>query len=204
MSTQNHWERVYQTKSPLETSWYSPHLQISLDWITQAVPDTSASIIDIGAGESTLVDDLLARDYREITVLDISGTALQRSQNRLGAQAQRIRWIEGSILDVSLPPSAYDLWHDRAVFHFLTDLAQRQAYGRQLASTLKPGGHIVLATFGPEGPERCSGLPVMRYDAAALQRELGPAFELARDQLLIHEAPAGTKQQFLYSDFKRL
>jgi SAM-dependent methyltransferase len=204
MSTQNHWEHVYQTRSPQQTSWFAPHLQISLDWITQAAPVFSASIIDIGGGESTLVDDLLARNYNEITVLDISETALRRSQTRLAAAAQRVHWVTGSILDASLPPHSYDLWHDRAVFHFLTDPHQRQAYCRQLASALKSGGRIVIATFGPDGPEKCSGLPVMRYSADALKSELGSSFQLVRDTLFEHQTPFGSIQQFLYCEFQYL
>jgi 2-polyprenyl-3-methyl-5-hydroxy-6-metoxy-1,4-benzoquinol methylase len=204
VNTQNHWEGVYQTKSPKETSWYAPHLQISLDWITQATSDLSASIIDIGAGESTLVDDLMARGYGQITLLDISNTALERTQIRLRASAASVHWITGSVLDVSLPPRAYDLWHDRAVFHFLTDPGQRQSYSRHLSSSLKPGGHVIIATFGPEGPEKCSGLPVMRYDAIGLQQELGPSFQLVKDALFIHETPYRTRQQFIYCDFMHL
>jgi 2-polyprenyl-3-methyl-5-hydroxy-6-metoxy-1,4-benzoquinol methylase len=204
VNTQNHWESVYQTKSPEETSWYAPHLQISLDWITQATSDLSASIIDIGAGESTLVDDLITRGYSQITLLDISSTALQRTRIRLPASVPSIHWVTGSVLDVSLPSRAYDVWHDRAVFHFLTDPAQRQFYGHRIASSLKPGGHIIIAAFGPEGPEKCSGLPVMRYDAAGLQRELGPSFKLLKDGLFTHETPFRTRQQFVYCHLMRL
>jgi ubiquinone/menaquinone biosynthesis C-methylase UbiE len=202
METHEHWERLYQTKSPEQTSWYQPHLETSLEWIFRAAPDRSSAIIDIGAGESTLVDDLLATFCAKITVLDISETALQLSKIRLGSLAQRVQWIAGNVLHVSLPNRAYDLWHDRAAFHFLTEEMDRKLYLRQLESTLKTGGHAVLATFGPDGPERCSGLPTMRYNAELLQCELGPAFRLTRHSLLEHKTPSGKIQQFLYSDFQ--
>jgi len=202
MSTQSHWEHVYQTKSPRETSWYEPHLAASLDWITRAAPDPSAAIIDVGAGESTLVDDLLARNYRTLSVLDVSETAIERSRARLGAAAQTIRWIAADLLEAALPSHAYDIWHDRAVFHFLTEPDKRQIYLRQLMGSLMPGGHAILATFGPQGPEKCSGLPTQRYSADSLRLELGAAFRPIHDALIEHETPFGTKQQFLYCDFQ--
>ena len=202
MSTESHWENIYQTKSPPQTSWFEPHLQTSLEWIARAAADRSAAIIDVGAGESTLVDDLLCCGYRAVTVLDISATALQKSRARLGASAQSVSWICGDLLEAPLPCRAYDLWHDRAVFHFLADPEKRQAYLRQLASSLKPGGHVIIATFGPQGPEKCSGLCTQRYDADSLQHTLGPAFRLVRDALIEHETPFATRQQFLYCDFE--
>ena len=198
MATQDHWQRIYQTKSPQETSWYQPHLQTSLDWISEAVPDRSASIIDVGGGEATLVDDLLARQYRSLTVVDVAEAAIRKSQNRLGPAAKSIHWIVGNLTEVSLPPRAYDLWHDRAVFHFFTESEQRMAYVRQLASSLKIGGHALIATFGPQGPEKCSGLVTRRYDAESLLRELGQDFRLVRDAVVEHQTPFGTTQQFLY------
>jgi 2-polyprenyl-3-methyl-5-hydroxy-6-metoxy-1,4-benzoquinol methylase len=201
MSSQSHWEQVYQTKSPEQTSWYEPHLQTSLDWISAAAPHRSASIIDIGGGESTLAEDLLALGYRDVTVLDLAETAILKSQHRTKTAAKQIRWLVADVTEASLPPNTYDIWHDRAVFHFLAEPDQRRAYVRQLVSSLKPSGHAVIATFGPHGPERCSGLPTQRYNAKSLQRELGPDFQISRSSLIDHHTPFGTTQQFLYCDF---
>ena len=201
MEPQSHWERIYQTKSPLETSWFEPHLKTSIDWIEAACPDRSASIIDVGGGESTLADDLLARQFRALTVLDIAAAAIGKSRDRLGPGARSIHWLVGDVTDVSLPPRAYDVWHDRAVFHFFTDPERRSAYVRQVRSALKIGGHLVLATFGPQGPEKCSGLPTQRYDAESLHRELGRDFHMVRSSVVEHVTPFGTTQQFLYCHF---
>lgn len=185
----------------METSWFEPHLQTSLHWISEAAPDRSASIIDVGGGESTLSDDLLAMHYRSLTVLDIAKAAITKSRNRLGAAAEKINWLVGNVIEVALPPRAYDVWHDRAVFHFLTEPDRRSAYVRQLSSSLKTGGHVVIATFGPQGPEKCSGLVTMRYNADSLQRELGQDFRLVRSSVVEHHTPFGTAQQFLYCQF---
>lgn len=201
MASQSHWERIYQTKSPQETSWYQPHLQPSLDWISDACPNRSASIIDVGGGESALVDDLLVRQYRALTVLDVAEGAIKKSQDRLGAEAKGVNWLVGDVTEVSLLPRAYDVWHDRAVFHFLIEAEQRSAYIRQLSSSLKIGGHVVIATFGPEGPEKCSGLVTKRHDAPLLQHELGQDFRLMRSSIVEHKTPFGRTQQFLYCHF---
>ncbi|HEV2484842.1 MAG TPA: class I SAM-dependent methyltransferase [Terracidiphilus sp.] len=201
MTLQDHWERIYQTKSPVETSWFQPHLQTSLDWISEAAPDRSASIIDVGGGESTLADDLLTRQYCFLTVLDIAEAAIRKSQDRLGAAAKNINWLAGNVTGVALRQRAYDVWHDRAVFHFLTEPDRRMAYVRQLSSSLKIGGHVVIATFGPQGPEKCSGLVTRRYNAESLQLELGQDFRLVRSEVVEHQTPFGTAQQFLYCHF---
>lgn len=201
MDSQTHWDHVYQTKSAGQTSWYQPHLHASLEWIAAAAPDRSASIIDVGAGESTLADDLLALGYRNLTVLDLSEAAITKSQHRLGSAASQITWLTADITTAALPAHTYDLWHDRAVFHFLTDPAQRRAYARQLASSLRPAAHAVIATFGPDGPQKCSGLPTRRYNADSLLHALGPDFRIAKSSLLDHHTPFGTTQQFLYCDF---
>ena len=201
MSTQSHWERIYQSKSPLETSWYEPHLESSIEWIVKAAPDRSASIVDVGGGESTLVDDLIAQGYRTLTVVDVSQAALGKSQRRLGDGAHFIDWIAGDVTEVALPSHAYDLWHDRAVFHFFTDPEKRAAYVRTLSASLREGGQVIVATFGPDGPQKCSGLPTCRYNAESLQRELGPEFRISRHALLEHQTPFGTRQQFLYCHF---
>ena len=150
MNVQNHWERIYGTKAAETVSWYRPHLETSLQLIERAAPDLSASIIDVGGGESTLVDDLLARGYKNVTVLDVSQTAIDVSKERLGAGSERVTWLVADITKGELAPRAYDVWHDRAVFHFLTTIDERTAYVRQVAQAVKPGGHVIVSTFGPE------------------------------------------------------
>lgn len=196
--TKTHWDTVYQTRAPDEVSWYRPHLERSLALIEQAAPDRSASIIDIGGGESTLVDDLLAHGYRAITVLDIAPAAIEVAKNRLGGLAQHVAWLAADVTQTELPAERYDVWHDRAVFHFLTSPEQREAYVRQVRRSMKPGGHVIVATFGPQGPEKCSGLDVVRYDADSLHGEFGPRFRLVEHATEFHRTPSGTTQQFLY------
>jgi len=158
MDARSHWDAVYTTKAPDAVSWYRPHLEKSLEIIERIARDRSVSIIDVGGGESTLVDDLLARGYQSVAVLDVSPTAIEVTKRRLGQTADRVQWVVGDITNVELPSNAYDVWHDRAVFHFLTTMEQRVAYVRQVARAVKPGGHVLVSTFGPEGPTKCSGL----------------------------------------------
>lgn len=198
MDTKTHWEKVYTTKQPETVSWYRAHLETSLALIERAAHSRSASIIDIGAGESTLVDDLVARRYENISVLDVSQTALDVTKKRLGPLAPQINWIVADITQVELEPLAYDVWHDRAVFHFLTSIEQRAAYVRNVARAVKPGGHVIVSTFGPKGPTKCSGLEVMRYDAESLHSEFGLRFRLVDSSKEVHQTPFGTTQQFLY------
>ena len=203
MDDKQHWETVYETKPPDTVSWYSPHLETSLALIERAAPGHGAAILDVGGGASTLVDDLIGRGYRDVSVLDISTAALDIAKRRLGAAASKVDWLVTDILLAKLQPQRYDLWHDRAVFHFLTAQDRRQAYVQQLVHALKPGGHAVIASFGPEGPQRCSGLDTARYDAAALARVLGPGLTLMDSMLEMHPTPSGTNQQFLYTLFRR-
>jgi len=198
MNVEAHWETVFRTKAPDAVSWYRPHLEVSLDLITRRAPERSASIVDVGAGESTLVDDLLSAGYEEITILDVSKTAIEATRTRLGPAAERVRWIVGDVNQVSLPQQAFDVWHDRAVFHFLVDPGQRQAYVRSVLSAVRPGGHVIVSTFGPGGPTKCSGLDVMRYDAEALHREFGKRFRIEESSKELHHTPWGTAQQFVY------
>lgn len=198
MTTKGHWEKVYQSREVDEVSWYRPHLDVSLGLIEDAAPDRDSAIIDVGGGEATLVDDLVARGYRDVTVLDISGAAIEVAKARLGTSAARVHWITGDITEVDLEAGRYDLWHDRAVFHFLTLAEDRAAYVRRVARAVKPGGHVIVATFGPEGPETCSGLDVVRYDAESLHGEFGPKFRLLDSVTERHETPWGTPQQFMY------
>ena len=198
MTTKSHWEGVYRSKSADEVSWYRAHLELSLRLIERAAPNLASAVIDVGGGELTLVDDLLTRGYRDLTVLDISQAAIDVAKARLGSTAASVRWITGDVTQVELPTARYDVWHDRAVFHFLTEPRQRSAYVRQVASAVKPGGHVIVATFGPEGPEKCSGLDVVRYDADALHGQFGPKFQLLDHLTELHETPWGASQQFLY------
>jgi 2-polyprenyl-3-methyl-5-hydroxy-6-metoxy-1,4-benzoquinol methylase len=198
MDAKTYWENVYTTNAPESVSWYRAHLETSLALIEQAAVALSASIIDIGGGESTFVDDLLLRGYKNLTVLDVSRTAIEVTKKRLGSVAEQVRWLVGDIFEIALEPHAYDLWHDRAVFHFLTTAERRLAYVRQVTRAVKPGGHVIVSTFGPEGPTKCSGLEVMRYDAESLHGEFGGRFRLVQSSKELHQTPIGTAQQFLY------
>jgi 2-polyprenyl-3-methyl-5-hydroxy-6-metoxy-1,4-benzoquinol methylase len=198
MDTKRHWENVYANKAPDRVSWYRLHLETSLALIAQAAEVRDASIIDVGGGESTLVDDLLLRGYKNLTVLDISQTAIEVTKKRLGSAAEQVRWLVGDIVEIGLKQHAYDLWHDRAVFHFLTAPERRLAYVRQVTRLVKRGGHVIVSTFGPQGPTKCSGLEVMRYDAESLHGEFGGRFRMVESSKELHQTPFGTKQQFLY------
>lgn len=198
MNLETHWEKIYREKSPDTVSWYRAHLEASLRLIEQSAPQRDASIIDVGGGESTLVDDLLAHAYRNITVLDVSQTAIDVTKGRLGRAAERVHWATGDITKADLAPAVYDVWHDRAVFHFLTTMEQRVAYVRQVRHAVKAGGHVLVSTFGPEGPTKCSGLEVVRYNAEALHAEFGVRFHLVDSFKELHQTPFGATQQFLY------
>jgi len=198
MDVKKHWDKVYATKGPESVSWYRAQLETSLALIERAAVARSASIIDIGGGESTLVDDLLLRGYKILNVLDVSPTAIEVTKKRLGTAAKQVRWLVGDIVEIELEPHAYDLWHDRAVFHFLTTPERRLAYVRQVTCAVRPDGHVIISTFGPEGPTKCSGLDVMRYDAESLHGEFGGHFRLVESSKELHETPFGTTQQFLY------
>lgn len=198
MDVKTHWEKVYQTKTPDAVSWYRPHLETSLALIERTGANPSSAIIDVGAGESTLADDLLSLGFRNITVLDISETAIEVCKKRIGAAADLIRWLVADVTLAELEPAAHDIWHDRAVFHFLTTLDQRAAYVSNVARSVKRGGHVIVSTFGPEGPAKCSGLDVMRYDAESLHGQFGGRFRLVESSKELHDTPFGTTQQFLY------
>jgi 2-polyprenyl-3-methyl-5-hydroxy-6-metoxy-1,4-benzoquinol methylase len=202
MNASIHWEGIHATKSPQKVSWYRPHLETSLALIERCAQDRSASIIDVGGGQSTLVDDLLARGFQNITVLDISACAIAAVKKRLGEISERVHWLVADITDVELAAQAYDIWHDRAVFHFLTSRQQRAAYVRQVVRSLKSRGHVIVSTFGPEGPEKCSGLDTVRYDADSLHHEFGAGFRLVDSSTELHETPSGQAQQFLYCCFR--
>jgi len=198
MDTKAHWETVYRNKAPDAVSWYRPHLDRSLALIQRVAPGTDSAIIDVGGGESTLVDDLLRLGYADVSVLDVSAAAIEATRARLGEAADKVCWLTADITSVSLPEGRYDVWHDRAVFHFLTSAEQRRAYTRLVAQSVKPGGHVIVATFGPEGPTQCSGLDTVRYDADTLHDEFGSTYELVESSKELHETPFGTVQQFVY------
>jgi SAM-dependent methyltransferase len=198
MAEQEHWEAIYGAKGPKDVSWYQPHLDRSLTFIDQAKLAPDAPVIDVGGGASTLVDDLLARGYRDITVLDLSAAAIAQAQARLGEHADRVTWIVGDVTRVELPEQRYEFWHDRAVFHFLTEQEARDRYVSRVRHALKPGGHIVVATFGPDGPERCSGLPVARYSPEGIHEQFGNQFAKIGSDGELHHTPWGSEQEFVY------
>lgn len=198
MDSRAHWDTVYGSKDPKSVSWYAPHLEQSIKIIDNLCTDHCAALIDVGAGESTLVEDLLLRGYRDLTVLDISAKAIEDTKLRMGTKATSINWMIADITKTVLPDRRFDIWHDRAVFHFLTAPEDRSAYVKQVLKSVKPGGHVIVATFGTEGPEKCSGLEVMRYDAQSLHAQFGKTFQLVSSQTEDHKTPFGTTQQFLY------
>lgn len=200
MSRCHHWQQIYTTRQPHQVSWYAPRLNTSLQLIRQLCPDRNAAIIDIGAGCSTLVDDLVDDGYRALSLLDISAAAVAQMTRRLGEKAASIRTHVGDITEHEFGGERFDLWHDRAVFHFLTEAAARQAYVARLKAGMKPGGYAVMATFGPEGPEKCSGLEVIRYSADSLGKELG--LTPINSKIETHQTPFNTAQQFLYCWFQ--
>ncbi len=199
MSTsQSHWDSVYQSKPFDSVSWYSPHLNESINLIETLCPDRTSAIVDIGGGEATLVDDLLTKGYLNLSVLDISEKAIDFTKHRLGTRAAYIAWHIGDITQYQFGEKKFDLWHDRAVFHFLTDASARMRYIELVKRSVKPGGYVVMATFGPDGPLKCSGLDVVRYDESKLHRQFGEHFELMGSQIEHHKTPMGGDQQFLY------
>ena len=198
MQSKDHWEKVYSTKAPDGVSWFQAHADTSMRLIRASGLGRDAAIIDVGGGTSTLVDDLLADGYTNLTVLDLSVAALAASRRRLGSQGETVRWMDADITRAEFAPHSIDLWHDRAVFHFLTTEEERAAYIAQVMRALKPGGHIIMATFGANGPTQCSGLPVMRYAPDELHAEFGEAFTLLAHEDQLHHTPFGTDQQFIY------
>ncbi len=197
-----HWQNVYQTKGEQQVSWSQPSPEPSLSLIEKFAPGPSASIVDIGGGASRLVDALHERGYQHITVLDLSEAALQSAKDRLGTNATSVQWVAADVAKWQ-PSQAFDIWHDRAAFHFLVEPRDRDAYIARLRQGVKSGGHAIIATFALDGPEKCSGLPVQRYDHAALGKALGPAFALAHHQPHRHVTPWGVSQSFQFSVFER-
>lgn len=196
-----HWEQVWRTKAPQQVSWYQPEPSVSLELIEAAGVAKDSGIIDVGGGTSVLVDRLLDRGYWNLAVLDIAGAAIQASRARLGPLAANVEWHEADVTSFD-PPRRYGLWHDRAVFHFLTQSAGRQSYVATLRKTLKPGGAVVIATFAPDGPPKCSGLDVMRHDEKSLAAELGDGFALLEARRETHRTPWQAEQRFIYCRFR--
>jgi trans-aconitate methyltransferase len=199
----SHWEQAYRTKAETQVSWFQNDPAPSLELIALCAAGRSAAVIDIGAGASRLVDRLLDEGYEDITALDVSSEALAVARARLGERASLVHWL---VVDATrwTPTRLYDLWHDRAALHFLVDPADRDAYRARLLRALKPGGAAILAAFAPDGPERCSGLPVMRYDETAFSEWLGPQFALLEARRLDHLTPSGATQRFQFAAFRRL
>jgi len=204
VSQRDHWESVYTSKTTDRLGWYKPHLQTSLNWIESLALPPDAPIIDIGGGTSTLVDDLLDGGHQSMTVLDLSAQALSLVRQRLASRAKQVTWLVGDITRIELPQRQFELWHDRAVLHFLTSTEQQQLYRGNLTGALKPGGRVVIGVFSPLAPPRCSGLPVHRYDVAGMKALLGDGFELERDHQELHITPGGVEQMYLYCQFRRL
>ena len=200
-SRQAHWEGVYTTKRENEVSWFQDNPAPSLELIAAVGATRATAIIDIGGGASRLVDGLLAKGFRALTMLDLSGAALKAAKSRLGAQSENVNWI---VADATLwePTDVYDIWHDRAAFHFLTEENDRVAYVERMKKGLRAGGHAIVATFAPDGPERCSGLRVMRYDAETLGQTLGQEFDLIETRRHSHTTPWGSTQSFQFSVFR--
>jgi len=198
-----HWEHVYSGKRSTEVSWYQQHPQHSIEMIKATGVDVSARIIDIGGGASTLVDCMLDAGYQNLTVLDIAHGAIEQAKSRLGARADKVAWLEQDITTFS-PDELYDVWHDRAVFHFLADQLDRSSYVRIMSRALKPGAHAIIATFDLDGPEKCSGLDVVRYSPETISAVLGDNFELVETSTEAHITPHAAIQNFVYCRYKRV
>jgi ubiquinone/menaquinone biosynthesis C-methylase UbiE len=198
----SHWDTVYATKGETEVSWFQEYPAPSLELIDLARPTPESAIVDIGGGASRLVDSLVARGFNRVTVLDISEAALEAARARLGERASQVQWI---VADVTTwcPAQTFDIWHDRATFHFLTGPADRIAYVTRMKRVIKPGGHVIMGTFALDGPEKCSGLPVNRYDAAGLAKELGGGFVLLDSRRHDHSTPWNSAQRFQFCIFRR-
>jgi SAM-dependent methyltransferase len=198
MSREKHWDRIYRSKAPTEVSWYQPEARLSLDLIRRVALQVDTPLLDVGGGASTLVDGLLSAGYRDVSVLDLAPAALARARERLGERATQVKWIVADVLDAPLPAGSCAVWHDRAVFHFLTDARDRARYVAQVERVVRPGGHVIVASFGPEGPTRCSGLEVVRYSPDGMHAEFGASFRLLDSMREDHRTPSGRMQAFVY------
>ena len=203
MDRARHWNDRYSTTPIERLGWYRAHLERSLEWIDEIDLPRGAPLIDIGAGASTLVDDLLDRGFADITALDVSGKALELARARLGDDAQRISWQVGDVTSMELPAAAFELWHDRAVFHFLTERSDRVLYRKALGRALRPSGYLMIGAFSPAAPEKCSGLPVRRYSLEQLESEFAADFDIIGDSSDLHVTPGGVEQPYTYALFTR-
>jgi len=197
-----HWENVYRAKGERDVSWFQERPEISVELIRATGVNIDASIIDIGGGASRLVDALLDAGFGNLAVLDLSEKALATSSARLGARSARVKWITADVTAWE-PSETYDVWHDRAAFHFLTEPKHRAAYAARVWRAVRAGGHVIIGTFALDGPERCSGLPVVRHDASSLGEMLGPSFALIESRDHAHQTPIETIQRFQFSRFRR-
>jgi SAM-dependent methyltransferase len=204
MTQKEHWEQVYSTRLAEKLGWYKPRLDTSIRWIRELDLDKGAPVIDVGGGASTLADDLLDEGFESIAVLDISESALAITKKRLGRQADLVMWLSGDITTYALPQNRFELWHDRAVLHFLTGTEEQQAYCTNLLNTLRPGGYLIIAVFAHEAPPKCSGLAVRRYDHEELSSMLGDQFELVRHHKEKHITPRDIEQMYVYCLFRRI
>lgn len=195
-----HWENVYQTKSSTDVSWYEPDPKQSLDLILDAAGEKRGRVIDVGGGQSFLVDRLLDSGFKQVAVLDISSAAIEATKARLGERASQVEWMVADITQ-AVTLGKFDIWHDRAVFHFITEPDDRERYVKLLKRSLPIGGHFIVGTFAKGGPEKCSGLPICQYDAATMQAELGPSFEPVECSEYLHTTPTGKPQQFFFGVF---
>jgi ubiquinone/menaquinone biosynthesis C-methylase UbiE len=203
VSDKSHWDQVYTGRANDTWSWVQQVPALSLALIEACGVDSDAAIIDVGGGTAPLSGELIRRGYSDLWLLDISGAALKKARHRLGADAARIHWLESDVTQVELPLAYFDIWHDRAVFHFLTEASARAAYVGRASAAVKPGGHLVVATFAEDGPTHCSGLPVLRYDTESLQVVFGDAFSLVQTAVEAHRTPMGGLQSFRYALFRR-
>ena len=203
MQSKQHWEQVYTNQGATRVSWFQEHARQSLELIRRTGVARDGGVIDVGGGASTLVDDLLAEGYSKLAVLDLSGAALAAARERLGQRGGEVSWLLGDITQIELARHGYALWHDRAVFHFLTSAQEREAYVRAVLRAVKPGGHVIVATFAEDGPQKCSGLPVVRYSADGLHAQFGAPFTLLRHEREEHLTPAGAIQKFIYCMCRR-
>ena len=198
MTHREHWDDVYRRRAPSDASWYQPEATVSLDLIRRVAPALSSPIIDVGGGASTLVDGLLDGGYDQVTVLDIAGSSLTVAQHRLGERAALVTWIESDVLTASMPARRYSVWHDRAVFHFLTESTDRERYVARIREAVSPGGHVIVASFAPEGPTRCSGFDVVRSSPGEMHAQFGEGFRLLDSVREEHHTPSGVTQAFVY------
>jgi SAM-dependent methyltransferase len=203
MESETHWRTVFESNDSTAVSWYQPHLDVSLGMISRTGVGKDCELLDVGGGDSTLVDDLVLRGFSSVTVLDIASSAIERAKLRLGEACGCVVWKQGDILLTPLPDRYIDVWHDRAVFHFFVEELKRREYVSKASNAIRPHGHLVIATFASDGPERCSGLPTMRYSQSGLAQEFKQDFILIESQTESHLTPQGREQRFIYCRFQR-